>query len=69
MTGKMMLTAREAAERLGISTQRVYQLVLDGKLSASRGNVGQFLFTERAIVARAKLARQLSRATAPRKPR
>lgn len=57
---KSLLTARQAAERLGISTQRIYQLAKDGKLPAWNGAIGNLLFAERTINARAKLLRTMT---------
>lgn len=57
-----MLTVRQAAERLGISTQRVYQLVESGKLPAHQNAVGGLLFSEKTISQRIK---QFPRPTAP----
>ena len=49
-----VVTVREAAAQLGLSTQRVHQLIADRKLSARSNVLGHALVTQASITRRLK---------------
>ncbi len=49
---KDLITVREAATLLGVSTARVYQVIESGKLLAYQNAVGTAFLSERTVLAR-----------------